>query len=312
MLKKVLRDALGRILRANTRQSAEKTARSFQITLIRPVGYVHSEAFREIAETVSHGLRQLGYAAPITENSFTEGATHIIFGSHVLREKHIPQVPPSSILYNLEQIDPSNPDLKTLISHLIPKYQIWDYSRQNIARLTALGCGQTARHVPVGYTPEMSRITPAPEQDIDVLFYGSLSERRLKVLADMRRAGLKVMAVSNVYGAARDALIARSKVVLNLHYGDNTRIFEIARISYLLANRKAVVTEHCDETEIEEDIKDAVVAVPYTDLIGACQNLASRLDLRIALEQKGFERMAARNEGVILRNALGLADVSAS
>lgn len=304
VLGKVLRETLGRILRAKPRPRAEKTARSFQITLIRPAGYAHSDAFREIAETVSGGLRQLGYSSPITENSFTAGATHIIFGSHMLREEHIPYLPPSSILYNLEQIDPSDADLKTLIFQLIPRYRTWDYSRQNIARLTALGCGQTARHVPIGYTPEMSRITPAREQDIDVLFYGSLSERRRKVLENVRQAGLNVMAVSNVYGAARDALIARSKVVLNLHYGNDTRIFEIARVSYLLANRKAVVTERGDETEIEEDIQDAVAAVPYADLADACQKLASRPDLRTALETKGFECMAARNEGAILTGVL--------
>lgn len=304
MLGKVLRQSLDRILRVNKRQGAGKAGRSYQITLIRPVGYVHTEAFREIAETVSGGLRQLGYSTPITENSFSAGATHIIFGSHMLREQHIPNVPPSSILYNLEQIDPSNADLKTLIFDLIPRHPTWDYSRQNIARLTALGCGQSVRHVPIGYTPEMSRITAAPEQDIDVLFYGSLSERRRNVLENMKQAGLNVMAVSNVYGTARDALIARSRVILNMHYGDDTRIFEIARVSYLLANRKAVVTEHDGETEIEEDIKDAVVAVPYAELTAACQKLVSRPELRIALEKKGFERMAARDEGAILRSVL--------
>ena len=43
-----------------------------------------------------------------------------------------------------------------------------------------------------------------------------------------------------VYGAERDRLIARSRLVLNVHYFP-THIFEMIRVSYLLANRTAVV-----------------------------------------------------------------------
>ena len=44
------------------------------------------------------------------------------------------------------------------------------------------GYGVTAQHVPVGYVPALSRISPSPAPDIDVLFIGSLAERRLGIL----------------------------------------------------------------------------------------------------------------------------------
>ena len=55
----------------------------------------------------------------------------------------------------------------------------------------------------------------------------------------------------NAYGGKRDALIARAKVVLNIHYYA-AQVFEIVRVSYLLANSKAVVTEIGPDTDLDE------------------------------------------------------------
>jgi hypothetical protein len=63
--------------------------------------------------------------------------------------------------------------------------------------------------------------------------------------------------LAGVYREERDRLIARAKVVLNMHYYD-ARVFEIVRVSYLLSNEKAVVAECGATTTIEPDIRDAV------------------------------------------------------
>jgi len=83
-------------------------------------------------------------------------------------------------------------------------------------------------YVPIGYVPELTRIAPAAE-DIDVLFYGASYERRYAVLRDLHDRGLRVKWLSGVYGASRDAWIARSKIVLNIHYWD-AKIFEKVRL----------------------------------------------------------------------------------
>ena len=54
--------------------------------------------------------------------------------------------------------------------------------------------------------------------------------------------GINVKALFGVYGRERDKLIARSKIVLNMHHY-SSQIFEIVRVFYLLTNRKAVVAE---------------------------------------------------------------------
>ena len=91
--------------------------------------------------------------------------------------------------------------------------------------------------MPVGYVPELTRVAAAPAEDIDILFHGSMNERRNNVISQLRQAGLNAHTVFGMYGPARDALIARSKVVLNMHYYE-ANIFELVRVSYLLATAK--------------------------------------------------------------------------
>lgn len=57
---------------------------------------------------------------------------------------------------------------------------------------------------------------PAPERDIDVLFYGSITPRRARILESLSAAGIQVTALYGVLGAERDRYIDRAKVVLDL------------------------------------------------------------------------------------------------
>src|SRR5580658_4511666 len=76
----------------------------FHITLVRPDGYLHTEAFREIAETLQCGLQGLGHTAHIQENAVDAIATNVLLGAHLLTPDEASIVPPGSIVYNLEQL----------------------------------------------------------------------------------------------------------------------------------------------------------------------------------------------------------------
>jgi len=283
-------------------QEAKGVSGSFQVVLISPPGYVHAQAFTEIAETLVHGLKALGYQVSRQNNRLVPGARAIVLGAHLLPADQMERIPAGTVIYNLEQADPAAPVWTPAYVKLLSRLEVWDYSRRNIEGLAALGAGR-ARYVPVGYVPELTRITPAGPEDIDVLFYGCLNDRRARVIRELGELGLNARAVFGVYGQSRDALIARSKVVLNLHYY-HTSIFEIVRVSYLLANSKAVVSEYHQGTEIEEDLLDAVRLVPYKELARACRELTRDEEARRALAARGFARMAARDEAAILQKVL--------
>lgn len=273
----------------------------FQVTLIRPQGYLHTEAFREIAETLQFGLRSLGHVATIAENVVDRNATNLFLGAHLLPPQDARLIPSGSIIYNLEQL--GGPQLPPGYYELARQHQIWDYDPRNIEKWKSLGCVRNPVHVPIGYVPELTRIAAAPAQDIDVLFYGSLNQRRNRILNALKDLGIKVHAVFGVYGRERDELIARSKIVLNVHFYE-AKVFEIVRVSYLLANSKAVVTECSPDTAMEPGLKDCILPLPYERLVEGCRALLQNDDERRKLQTRGFHWFSQRKESDILSNAL--------
>jgi hypothetical protein len=213
---------------------------TYHITIARPQGYIHSDCFREAAETLQSALRSLGHSVEIGENTINSLLTNIIFGAHLLSEQEARSLPASTIVYNLEQLGGAS--LPSWYMVLASQLLIWDYSPLNLARWKLVPCLEPPVLAEIGFVPELRRIPSAPVQDIDVLFYGSLNERRTGILRALDAAGVRVHCAFGLYGSKRDELIGRAKIVLNLH-AYATEVFEIVRVSYLLANAKAVVAE---------------------------------------------------------------------
>ncbi|BBX47777.1 hypothetical protein GCM10009641_19740 [Mycobacterium cookii] len=258
-------------------------------------------AFQEVAETFHYALRALGHDSVLTTRLDLDERRTIVFGANHLVHYGLP-VPKNPIFYNLEQLGDDSPWIAMPeFIDLFRRYQNWDYSQTNIEYLAALGLPRPA-YVPIGYVPELTRIPPAAE-DIDVLFYGMLSERRYAVLKDLQDRGLRVKWLSGVLGASRDAWIARSKIVLNLHYWE-AKIFEIARVSYLLANRRTVVSERGADPTLERELEAGVVFADYDELVDRCVEMLGDERARRELADRGYQAFAARDQAAIVDRAL--------
>ncbi|MEB3064605.1 hypothetical protein [[Mycobacterium] zoologicum] len=273
----------------------------FAVAIVSPQNFEHSKAFDEVAEGLHHALLALGHESVLTNRLDLDDRRSIVLGGNVL-VRHGLKPPKNPIFYNLEQLGEDLPSATLpAFFDLFRRYPTWDYSQANIDYLAALGLPRPI-HVPIGYVPELTRITPAPE-DIDVLFYGAPYERRYAVLKDLHNRGLRVKWLSNVYGTARDAWIARSKIVLNMHYWD-AKIFEIARVSYLLANKRAVVSERGDDPALEHELESGVAFADYEDLVDRCVELLGDEDARRELAVRGYQLFSARDQVAIVGRAL--------
>jgi hypothetical protein len=285
----------------NTTSTLQK---QFNITLIQPENYVHSAALSELAETLIHGLNALDCAFQFNMNKIVDGCVNIVLGAHLLDAGTMNALPSNTIIYNSEQIDDHSTWITSVYLDLLKKCEVWDYSQENLRRLQQRGV-RNAKYVPVGYVPQLTRIPAGILQDIDVLFYGSINERRRVILEGLIRKGLRIEFLSDAYREERDRYIARAKVVLNMHYYEAS-IFEIVRVSWLLANEKAVVAECGDATTLEPDIQEAVRTAPYDNLIEACAELVANADERAKLARRGFTIFSQRDERNILASALGM------
>lgn len=245
----------------------------------------HIACFEDVARGMVAALRALGHeVVPPTEKD----TRVIIFGANNARDPHN-LFPKDAIIYNAEQVSARQvvDVMQALTAYRDSGNVVWDYSEENAKWLRARGVRVVM--CPVGYVPEMTTIAPPPGgvEDIDVLFYGSVNPRRRRILDALDAKGLRVVRLFGVYGADRDAVIARSKIVLNLHFYERP-VFEIFRVSHLLANRKCVVSEAggCD-AGLEAFAARATHLVPYEGVVDACRALVDNVNARYEVADRG-------------------------
>jgi hypothetical protein len=273
----------------------------FAIVTIAPPAFGHWRAFDEVAETLQAALAELGHDAVRLQNEFPRDRRCIVLGTNLLPLFGGLSPPDEAILFNLEQVVDGSPWWNLQYQLLLGRHRVWDYSRANIERLAALGIARV-QHVPLGYAPELTRI-PAASKDIDVLFYGVGNARRARILRELEASGIVLRVLNGVYGSERDALIARSRVVLNMH-AYSARLFEIARVGYLLANRVFVVSEVSSEEEMERELEGAFVAAPYESLSAACLKYLREDSARERIAARGFELFSSRRQSALLAPAI--------
>jgi hypothetical protein len=265
----------------------------FNVVYISPI-------FKDVAETISVGLSELGFTVQMSLGNVIIGAQNIIFGAHLLSDKSC--IPRDAIIFNLEQIG-YFPTFSDSYCELMSKQQVWDYSMSNIELMRKNGISDSAEFVPIGFEKSLFKIPKPETQDIDVLFYGLMNERRKLILDELKDRGLNVAIIAGLYGDELDAYISRSKIVLNLHF-HMTKIFEIVRVSHLLNNKKAVVAEVGNDTVIEPYLRESIIGVEYDALVSACYSHVMDDRLRENAEEIGYRIFASRPQSRILRNVL--------
>jgi len=273
----------------------------FQLGVVSLNRNQHAQCFMEVMRSMAAALRALGhvveYAGP--------GATGrmILFGANNLEEHPENPIPDDTIIYNAEQLAAIKDPRYFLQGYAQQnRFKIWDYAVANVEALRSIGVTNVSL-CPVGYVsdkydhlfrphrPRIARLAPADE-DIDVLFYGSVAGPRREILDKLDEAGLKVHRLFNVYGDERDAWIARSKLVINLHFYPRG-VFEIFRVSHLLENRRCVVTEAGGiDAGLESLAQRACAYVPRADIVDACLSLVADVRKRRAIADRGFEEFS--------------------
>jgi len=224
---------------------------------------IHANAFHEIEAGIYFTLQKLGHEVTNSVNQFAEGSKNIIFGFHncpVDVVKHA--TPKDSIIYNLEQVRPET----NRVCRKLLNFEVWDYSQKNVDKLKTLGV-KKIHHVPIGYVPELSYFERSFNKDIDILFYGSVNERRAKIIEKLKAVtNINFQIAHQVYGEERDNLIARSKMVINLHNHD-TEILEMVRVSHLIQNRIPVLCERNENTEVPSYVEGSILTSTYDNFV---------------------------------------------
>lgn len=256
-----------------------------RLVIIKPDGFSALNSMSDVIDLLFYSFKKIGIEIDIAENEVILDGVNIIFFSFFIGNHE--NIPHNSIIFNSEQITDDSKIIPTSFYEQIKHFIVWDYSRKNIENLQVIH-GNNIQFFKLGYTPEITRIQTQGTKDIDVLFYGALNSRRQLILDNLIHLGFNVVILKNSYGLERDKYIARSKIVLNIHYYES-KILEIVRVSYLLSNKVCIVCEVGIDTEIDDELKDFICGVPYSELVSTCASLLMDETKRKSLEDNGFE-----------------------
>ena len=263
----------------------------FNICIIKPKNFVHYLAFKEIAELLHYSLLKLKLKSHISFNNFDTNPQikNIIFGAHLLPDDMINSVPDNSIIFNTEQIGSLNLNKKWInrIIKLAEKnIELWDYSNFNLQFIYDK-TNLKGKLFEIGYQEELNRIKLNKSQDFDLLFYGSINDKRKYIIDKLVEKKIKVKCLFGVYGNTRDNWIANSKLVLSMHMYD-AKLFDYVRVFYLMTNSIPVVAEHDQDTKINnENYLNGIKPIKYDELINTIIYLIKNKKDREELGNRG-------------------------
>jgi glycosyltransferase involved in cell wall biosynthesis len=129
--------------------------------------------------------------------------------------------------------------------------EIFDYSESNI-KISGKGTFLPYKEVPEE-TEKLKKFLEIRKQ-YDVVVIGTISERRKKIIDDLRKHELRVNFITELYDDERDQEIAKAHILLNLHFSDKYTEYETVRCDRWRFAGMKVITEECSG-KIPDDVK---------------------------------------------------------
>jgi hypothetical protein len=221
-----------------------------------------------IAQNLSEELKRLNLTSIITNNIINTDKLHIILFSFLFEK-----LPKNYILYQLEQINKSKHITDKLYDDIQHSLLTIDYSKENLSKYKQYRDNISYQMIPISNKV----IEYSPEYAYDILFFGSMNERRKKILDYLLKHNIVVATTENMFGDNLYFHIKKAKIILNLHYYDNA-LLEIARLNEILQFNTLIISENSNLMKDNQDY--------YKDDVFFIENIDDDLDnINILIEQ---------------------------
>ena len=235
------------------------------ISIVQPLGYIHSLGFLDQARYLRWQFRRFGAEVTMAKNRLRHDAVNFILGAHLgfdpaLRQRH------ACVFVNLEQLGDGGAAVSQDYLKLLKNSAVVDYDAANVSAYAA--DPSEVPVVPLLFAPYLRPQDPVALEDrpFDVLFIGSMNPQRQAMIQRIEACGVPVAVFDHaLYGPERDAFIQQAKVVFNTPFYDSSR-FEQARVSHCLSLGTPVVSERRAATQPHPAFEDCVTWLHESEL----------------------------------------------
>jgi hypothetical protein len=263
---------IGFNLRRQT-QTQTKVAQT-QTTTVKIIDLFATRYIENIATALANILRSCGIEVFIHIRQVTNSDIktcqsnpgHFLFiccPQTLLQAKNGPMYPTSLLplpvnkyfLYQLEQLDTSSHTFMNANIINLFKYakHTFDYSQTNLLYYPKEIQWNVSFLLPpiVEYN---EKYKPNEEKIYDIMFCGYSNARREKIINDLRYAGYNVLHTTHVFGPALTKLIKQSKIFLNIHNNETSKVLETCRLNEaVMASTTHILSEKGDTDHLYTD-----------------------------------------------------------
>ena len=241
----------------------------------------------------------------LSNNKFLPNEYFIIFFVHL--HKKMPEKN-KYIIYQLEQKEQSNFINKEVLLKIQNSLCTFDYSHSNIQSF------DRKKYNNILFQPMPIKVNYGNGHNeikiYDLLFYGSLSGRRRKILSFLKDR-YNIFITNSLFGSDIEKIINRSKIIINIHNVKNG-LLETARINEIIMFNKLIISEKTIKTDCvnENFYKDKIVYCPVIE-----NNLKNIAELTKLIDhyliQNNYDNFMKNNECVkktIYENSINILD----
>lgn len=249
-----------------------------EIIQIRPSSRPGAAALDDVVLYVSQFLAENKVSWSHSLNSVSSKKTRkILVGGHLLNEFKF--LSSDDIVLNTEPLFENKFRANTAFHNLITSDQspwIADYSLKNLSLVS--GEKKYWTHFPALRSYSLDGLHD--KKDLDLVFFGTISDSRLKKIRKLEKYGFSVSIISGLYGSYRDAEICRAMYSINVHFFES-KLFETIRCVTSMRLGVPVISEHVISSEIPKPFRESIIFWDFEN------GEAPALDRGTLLSQRG-------------------------
>lgn len=258
------------------------------LTLVAPSPTSPSVSRAEIGNILAHGFVDAGVPVREQTNAVQSSSANLLIGYEAIASVEA-MSGMRTIALQFDPLSHLNEERRRELATLLGRAnEVWTFSARDARWFTENGI--KARVLPLGFAGPIPPRTSV-EHDIDVLFEGNPNQRQSVAIAELEKF-CEVARIQGAFGAARDDLYRRGKIVLLLK-PEETSSIDHARVIHLMRAGALIIAEDASENGFGESI----VTAPRKELAETVKRYLSDPEL--------IDRQKAKQEKWLAEHPLG-------
>lgn len=253
---------------------------------------VNNLSFRELFFALEYEFNLHGFDVVLAKNKNAINNDRLWIGAwnHL-----VDNMPKHYIAYNLDPLHRKDLYFEYIRKLFVDAVCVWDYKYLNLEVLHNWGI-ENVRLVPTAYSDYYCSQIYGNDESIDILFYGTETPRRNRIVRSLKNKGLKICWINKklrrfLLANELREFISKSKIVVSIAHNEPSILknSDTGRLIFLLANKAFMVAESQGDLDTEKLFGPYVSFCNRNELFDVCSHYLNHTEERIDRINKTYD-----------------------